>query len=301
MDLDLVVLGNLIVDDIVYESGETRMSQPGGATLYMGLTAPLWDLRVGLVSIAGKDFPSKILRALEDRGVELAGVHRSDEPGLRTWLLYEDGIRRVVHRLDGASHSQSSPTVNDIPAGWRPLVIHLAPMPFGLQRELVTELATKFDDEVLISLDPFELLTEEGSDQWHSLLSKIDFFFLSEDEMASREMRLEPEPVLRHLFVGRLRTILYKQGKAGGLVLRSDKASSLRWAGRADGVVDTTGAGDAFACGVLAGLIRDEPLVRALQRGVVSASFVIQGQGVEALLQATPTAAQERLETWFGP
>lgn len=300
MDLDLVVFGNLIVDDIVYESGETRMSQPGGATLYMGLTAPLWDLRVGLVSIAGSDFPSRMLRALEERGVELAGVRCSDEPGLRTWLLYEGGIRRVVHRLGGASHSQSSPTANDIPSAWQPLMVHLAPMPFGLQQELVTELTTKFDNEILLSLDPFELLTEEGFEPWCGLLSKIDLFFLSADEMASRQMRLEPEPFLRNLLVGRLQTILYKQGEAGGLVLRSDETPSLSWPGRADRVVDTTGAGDAFACGVLAGLIRDEPLVRALQRGVVSASFAIQGRGVEALLQATPAAAQKRLEAWFG-
>ncbi len=30
--LDLAVVGNLLVDDIVYEDGRTRMAQPGGAT-----------------------------------------------------------------------------------------------------------------------------------------------------------------------------------------------------------------------------------------------------------------------------
>ena len=299
MHLDLVVLGNLIVDDVVYESGETRMEQPGGATLYMGLTAHLWGLRVGLVSIAGRDFPSRMLRALEERGIDLAGVRRTDDPGLRTWLLYESGIRRVVHRLDGASHAQSSPTASDIPSQWQPEAIHLAPMPFGHQLELATELSTKLGNKVLLSLDPFELLTEEGLDQWQSLLSRVDLFFVSEDEVTSRKIRLDPQTFLRQLLVGRLGTILFKQGKTGGLVLRSGEAPNLRWDGRADRVEDTTGAGDAFACGVLAGLIRDEPVVRALQKGVVSASFAIQGQGVEALLDATPTAAQERLEAWF--
>ncbi len=129
-------------------------------------------------------------------------------------------------------------------------------MPFGQQLELATELSTKLGNKVLLSLDPFELLTEEGLDQWQSLLSRVDLFFVSEDEVTSRKIRLDPQPFLRQLLVGRLGTILFKQGKTGGLVLRSGEAPNLRWQGRADRVEDTTGAGDAFACGVLAGLIR---------------------------------------------
>lgn len=300
MHLDLVVLGNLIVDDVVYGNGETRMAQPGGATLYMGLAAHLWGLRIGVVSIAGSDFPIEMLQALEERGVDLAGVRRHDDRGLRTWLLYEGDIRRVVHRLDGATHEQSSPTAEDIPAHWRPLAIHLAPMPFALQHRLAMDLSARFGDEVLLSLDPFELLTDQGLDRWRDLLSRIDLFFVSEDEVASARTRRDPEPFLRSLIAGRPGTILYKQGRRGGLVLRSAADPTRRWPGRQTGVVDTTGAGDAFACGVLAGLVRDQPLPRALQWGIVSASFAIQGQGPEALMLATPAIAQDRLHSWFG-
>jgi sugar/nucleoside kinase (ribokinase family) len=301
MNLDLVVLGNLIVDDIVYDDGTTRMAQPGGAILYMGATAHLWDLRLGLVSIVGSDYPREMLRALEERGVDLAGVRRSNDPGLRTWLLYEGHIRRVVHRLDGPTHAQWSPTAKDIPAHWHPHAIHLAPMPLDLQRELATGLSEQLGGEVLLSLDPFELLTRESLDRWHRLLTLIDLFFVSQDELASGETPLDPERVLRRLMTGRLETVFYKQSEEGGQVLRTTKTPKLAWPGRAAVVVDTTGAGDAFACGVLAGLIRDQPLARALQWGVVSASFAIEGQGVETLLRATPDDAQQRLASWFGP
>jgi len=40
---DLVVLGNLLVDDMVFPDGRTRMAEPGGATLYAALGASLWD------------------------------------------------------------------------------------------------------------------------------------------------------------------------------------------------------------------------------------------------------------------
>lgn len=300
MQLDLVVLGNLIVDDIVYESGETRMAQPGGATLYMGLTAHLWGLRTGLVSIVGSDFPPSLLRALEDRRIDLTGVRISDHPGLRTWLLYEGGLRRVVHRMAAASHAEASPTVNDVPSHWQTRACHLAPMPFDLQNELAGDLSTRFGPEVLLSLDPFELLDEDARQEWQALLSQIDLFFVSEDEMASPAVRRNPVPFLRSLLGGRLQTVLFKQGDRGGSALGSAAGADRKWVGRADDVVDTTGAGDAFACGVLAGLIREQSLERALQWGAVSASFAIAGQGVEALLEATPAAAKERLEAWFG-
>ena len=301
MNLDLVVLGNLIVDDIVYDNGETRMAQPGGAVLYMGLTASLWEIRIGLVSVAGSDFPDPVLRALEQRRISLEGVRRSAEPGLRTWLLYEGDIRRVVHRLDGPTHRDSSPTAEDLPARWHPRALHLAPMPFDLQDDLATRLRIRCGEKALLSLDPFELLTGEGVEAWQRLLARVQLFFISEDELVCHRSGLDPERFLRTLVTGRLDTIFYKQGGRGGQVLGRTGFSQSRWPARAASVIDTTGAGDAFACGVLAGLLKNRPLERALQWGIVSASFAIQGQGIDGLLGANPALAQERLLDWFGP
>ena len=54
MSLDLVIAGNLLVDDIVYPDGRTRMGEAGGAALYMALAASLWDAKVGIAS-AGQE------------------------------------------------------------------------------------------------------------------------------------------------------------------------------------------------------------------------------------------------------
>ncbi len=298
--LDLVVLGNLIVDDIVYEDGRTRMAQPGGATLYMGLTAHLWNLRIGLVSVAGRDFPRQALDQLASHGVALEGVRQTDDPGLRTWLLYEGHLRRVVHRLDGATHDRASPRVHDIPESWRTRAIHLAPMPLDLQTEQVTQVRSRSGDLELLSLDPFELLTGRDLEPWHRLLAGVDLLLLSEDEIPDAEARASPEGLLRPLLRDRLDTILFKQADRGGLALQSSTDATLRWPARAETVTDTTGAGDAFACGVLAGLLQGRSLERSIQWGVVSASFVIQGQGAESLVRATPEMAQRRLSYWFG-
>jgi hypothetical protein len=99
---DLVVLGNLLVDDMVFPDGRTRMAEPGGATLYATLGASLWGLSAGVASVR--------VEALTARGVDLSGVRPLGRPGLRTWLLYEGARRQVIHRLDLPSHAEVSPT-----------------------------------------------------------------------------------------------------------------------------------------------------------------------------------------------
>ena len=73
---DLVLVGNLLVDDIVLADGRTLMAEPGGAVLHAALAASLWGCRAGIVSVAGTDYPSAALEALAARDVDLAGVRR---------------------------------------------------------------------------------------------------------------------------------------------------------------------------------------------------------------------------------
>ena len=95
----IVLLGNLLVDDVVFADGTTRMGQPGGALLYGALGATVWESRPGLVSVLGDDYPARILEKLQQRGADLAGVHPLRRSGVRTWLLYEEHARRLIHRL----------------------------------------------------------------------------------------------------------------------------------------------------------------------------------------------------------
>src|SRR5438552_7682656 len=142
MALDLVLLGNLLVDDIVLGDGVTRMGEAGGAMLYASLAARLWGARVGLVTIAGSDYPQAPLDALAERGIDLSGARPLGRPGVRTWLLHEPGGRRVLHHRGGPSHLEVSPALQDVPASYRGApAFHLSPMPIERQRELAAGIA----------------------------------------------------------------------------------------------------------------------------------------------------------------
>ncbi len=292
-----MLLGNLLVDDIVFPDGSTRMAQPGGALLYGALGAAIWGTSVGCVSLVGTDYPVPALDALEERGVDLSGVHKLPGPGVRTWLLYEGQLRRLIHRLGCPTHEQVSPGPEHIPHAWHAAsAFHVAPMPFAVQRRVVAALAAT--PGRFVSVDPHLPITEETLEDWRLALADADAFFPSQDELLLEGTRDDPRRVLPRLAAGRLRFIVFRQAASGGLLYDAREDRFHPWAGRAAKVVDPTGAGDAFAAGFVSAHVEGLPVAACLERGVVSASFAIEGLGVASLLGATRPEAEARSRGW---
>jgi sugar/nucleoside kinase (ribokinase family) len=300
----LVVAGNLILDDVVYEDGTTSLGQPGGAALFAALGASLWGVPTGIVSVVGDDYPGNILATLNRKGIDLAGVRRTSGTGMRTWLLYEGRRRQVVHHLSSPSHEQMSPSPADLPKAWRASACHLAPMPLTVQSDWLDAMATQ--PGVLVSLDPFDLVEEESLDSLRMVFDRTDLLLLSEDELLLEAALDRPERCLARLaspledVASRLKQIFLKRGARGGMAYDHASQEVREWRPRAAAVIDTTGAGDAFAGGLLAGLLQGRPLQIALRQAVVSASFALDARGADGLLQATPSKCAARSREWFG-
>ncbi|MDH3295605.1 MAG: carbohydrate kinase family protein [Acidimicrobiia bacterium] len=311
---EIAVLGNLIVDDIVYADGRTRMGLAGGAVTHFALGARLWNRSVGIVSVAGSDYPGDVMDGLAESGVDLDGVRRVDGPGMRSWLLYEGSRRRVVHRLSSPRHEDGSPDIGDIPAHWSPSVIHLAPMPLDRQRAWLRHLRPR--TSAILSVDPFALISEQTWDDCIDAFQGADVLLASEDEVL-----LCPDVDHRDRWFGSgIPWVLVKQGAGGGTVYDTAGREVQRWAARVATVVDPTGAGDAFAGGLAAGLAAGvaagraddagkggasrpsvrEPLNDALNKAVVSASFALESLDLRAMIDIEPSAAEARRAEWFG-
>jgi len=295
----VVALGNLLVDDLVFNDGSTRMGEAGGAVLHFALAGRLWPWQVGVVSIKGTDYPEWAFAALRERGVDVAGVRELEGPGLRSWLLYEDCRRQVVHRLDRPTHADVSPGPAAIPGAWCDApCLHLAPMPLSVQEAVTAAFPPR--PGRLVSLDPFVPLRPDTLSAWRELLQRVDVLFLSEDELQLGGPLDDPRTALCDLVGERPWLVLLKRGARGGLAwdVRGDRL--VPWPARASTVVDATGAGDAFAAGVLQGLLQGQPLERALARGVTTASFALEDWGPRGLLRASPDQSERRLREWFG-
>lgn len=298
MTPSLVLLGNLLVDDLVFADGRTRMAQPGGAILYGALGATLWGARPGLVSLLGEDYPHETLDRLQARGADLAGVHALGGRGVRTWLLYEGSQRRMIHRLGCPSHAEVSPQPVHIPAAWHAASsFHLAPMPFDVQRTLVRSLGGH--PARFVSIDPHLPITEQTLDDWRSVLADVDAFFPGDDELLLDGAQRDPRSALRRLAGGRLRFVVFTRGASGGLLYDARDDRFQGWTSRAETVMDPTGAGDAFAAAFVCAHLEGCAVEKCLRRAVVAAGFAIEAWGPEALFAATPADAAARLRRWF--
>ena len=295
----IVLVGNLLVDDVVLTDGTTRMGQAGGALLYGALGATLWESRPGLVSVLGDDYPAQALEKLQQRGVDLAGVQPLGRSGVRTWLLYEGDARRLIHRLGCPTHEEVSPSPALIPSEWTAArAFHLAPMPFDVQRELLT--ALRAHRPAFISVDPHLPVTEETLPEWRRALADADAFFPGEDELLLDGAHADPHRVLPRLVSGRLRFVVFKRGARGGVLYDAHDERFYSWDARSVVVVDQTGAGDAFGAGLILAHLEGLPVEACLQRAVVTASFAVAGWGPEALLAATRAEAEARVRQWYG-
>lgn len=115
-----------------------------------------------------------------------------------------------------------------------------------------------------------------------------DIFIPSIEEAAALCRLNDPEKIARHYLDWGTGKIVVKLDK-NGAYFQSGKESGYAPTFRADKVVDTRGAGNAFAAGLISGIIEDIPLSEAVIRANACGSIAIQSEG-----DCFPTAVQLR-------
>jgi sugar/nucleoside kinase (ribokinase family) len=290
---DLVCVGNFVVDDIVYADGRCRSAQPGGSVLYEALGARLWGANVGVVSIAGTDYPARTLKALETRGVDVAGVRSIETPGLCNWLLYEKRGRQIIRHLDSPRHEAVSPTPAQLPPhfsgarGWL-----IGPMPIERQLEWVSHLESGGDK--FVAVDPHRRVEAGSLDAWREVLARADAFFPSHEEVDLENAASGPLAALGALS-DRLRFVALKRASRGGTLLDARKRETIDWSAASETVVDSTGAGDAFAGAFVAAWLASGDVPAALNRARVAAGVAIENWGALGFFSLSNEMAAQRL------
>jgi ribokinase len=280
----VTMVGELGVDDIVFEGGPALWGQPGGGALYSALGARIWGARAAICAAVGETFPDEVLDRIARAGIDVSGVTRVPGDGFSQWLLYEaGGFRRQVPKSTGASLAE----LDRARPPWEQTVsasvdgVHVAPQTVAAQAEAI---AAATDRGVVATLD---LMVEPY----------IDLEPYRSGEVARGAAALLPNDVevrqiwgerpLEELFA-RLRDdaglgcLVVKRGADGARVLVDGEVVDVPAVACA--CVDPTGAGDAFCGGFLTGLIEAGDPVEAALRGAVSASFAVEVPGAEPLL-----------------
>jgi len=279
--LSILALGTLTLDTVETPAGR-RERAPGGSALYFaaaaGLLAP-----VRVMGVVGEDFPEDGLAALEERGAALDGVARVPGPTMSWHARYGPGLAaRETVAADRGVLTRWEPGV---PEAWRETpVVFLGSTDPGLQAAVLERARAP----ALVVADTMAHWIAERREEVEAVVARTDLFLASTEEC--RMLGNAPE-----ILAAGPRWVVEKRG-AEGAVLHGRGEGRAVPAFPVDRVVDPTGAGDAFAGGVV-GWIAAEPgkaaplrdtlspgeLGRALAAGAAAASFAVEGFSVEGM------------------
>jgi hypothetical protein len=312
---DLIIVGQVTVDDVVPASPGAWRRQIGGSSLYALAGARLWldPGRIALVARVGYDYPFDIDSLLGRVGVRHIALAKFPGEHLVEWLIYEaDGSRRSLPRnaelLDvGAEGDVGSgfsvgardplpyrqklldiaPTADEIPASWLPApAIHLCPQAGTRHRDSLRFLRSSAR---WISIDPSPHYSRElDPGALAQFLEGATAFLPSTQEVRSLLRNDTPEAVAIDLHQAGFPEVVLKRGAAPVVLATTGTSHSIPVIPTR--VVDPTGAGDSF-CGAYAAcrLLGHEP-VEAARRAAASAALVVGCSGVDAALRLTAPA-----------
>lgn len=297
---DLIILGQITIDDVVPASPGAWRRQIGGSSLYCLAGARLWldSDRIGLVARLGRDYPFDIEALLHSAQIHHYSLGRFDAEHLIEWLIYEpDGSRRSVPRnqglldvgAEGAAETQPylqklleiAPTALEIPSHWLPArALHLCPQVGGRHSDNLQWLRNQID---WISVDPSPHYSrDQPATELARFVAGASALLPSTLELRSQLQALSAEALV---------TQLHRAGVPEVVLKRADQPIVLAYGNtlevipvEARPVADPTGAGDSFCGAYAACRLRGFSPPQAALRAAASAALVVGCTGVEAAL-----------------
>ncbi len=267
----LLVAGSIALDSL---QGGRITDELGGSALYFSLAACRF-VPVTVVAPVGRDAEARVRKALDRPSIDLAGLAVLDAPTYRWFAEAAEGRNVDLGSLDSIYDVWSL----RLPVGYRGWAFIGSMRP---DRQL--EAAKHLAGCGLLAADAMRSYVEAAPEAARGILHLADWYFCNQEEFAALGGG-EPEAFrLRWELAG----LVLKHGPGGVTAYTTGGAVHVpAGTGR---VVDTTGAGDALAGGMLAAWLLDggqlSRIGEALQLGVDCASLAISDVGARALAAA---------------
>jgi ribokinase len=295
--IDIATIGWLTVDDIVLTDGTAHMGVPGGGALYSAIGARIWNESVGLHSVAGKPHVEDTRRRVAERGIDASAIGTIEGHGLELWLLHESEVhKQQVPRLTSSDPFELDRLRGPLPDHyWEARGFHIAPQ--GPESSITNaRTLSSLAGSPVVTMDILsDAFVDASLYRDLAFLSHLTAFLPSEAEVeriwrpASIEAWLRSHAVAHKCHMGA------KLGARGALLCEATSGAILHVPALPVSVVDTTGAGDGFCGGFLAGLVAGKPLSTCAAMAAVSASYVVEACGALGTPRPDPAERDERL------
>lgn len=299
--MDMVTF-TVIVDDIVYPDGHSRMACLGGGGPQTAFGGKIWADeadKIGIASGIGSDFPFPCKKWLEDMGIDSSGLLMWSSPSFRAWQILElDGRRTQVWRVSVGDEvwDMLRPPLCSLPMTYRNAkVYHVGVHPSGRDVGFIWELRNSGAE--IVSIETYtHALDIVSRSELMALGSAGNIFSTNEMEAASLVGPGSPLEMIERITELGAEVVTLRRGPSGSIVHRSDTRetweipafhtictlinSPVQGEIMMENVVDPTGCGNTFCGAFLIGWWKTRDLLIAGLWGSVAASFMAEYEGL---------------------
>jgi sugar/nucleoside kinase (ribokinase family) len=289
---DILVVGSLAYDD-VQTPFERRRSVLGGAASYFALASVLYG-RVHMVGVVGDDFETADLERLRRRGIDIDGIERRSGRSFRWFGRYDYDM----------STAETLNTDLGVFGDWRPQVpegLRDVPSVFlaNIDPEIQLDVLGQIRAPTLVAMDTMNYWLEYKKPQVAEVMSRSHIVCLNEAEARQFAQTFSIIRAAQQILALGPKALVIKRGEHGAMLFTSDGGMFWSPAYPLEKVQDPTGAGDAFAGGLVGHLAasgRADPdeIRRAVVHGTVCASFAVETFSVDGVEAATADALEGR-------
>ena len=272
----------LVGDDFSVKAGNMlkhfeHSMAPGGSAANTIHGLAKCGVETGYIGFTGNDEVGLFFEeSMKSAGVKPIMFHDDVPSGIAHAIISPDGERTFATNLGAAVLLNESHLTLDIFKGWDYCYVEgylIANRPLF---EKAIKLAKQAGCKVVLDLASYNVV-EDNRDFLMNLLPDIDIVFANEEE-AKALTHSTPEDALE--FIAKNCEIsVVKVGKRGSLIKRGEE--KVQVGVNKVNVVDTTGAGDMYAAGFMAGLIFGYDLKKCGELGNCLAENVIQNIGAK--------------------
>jgi sugar/nucleoside kinase (ribokinase family) len=291
--MPVLVVGSVALDSVETPAG-SRREQLGGSASYFSLAASVYG-PVRMVGVVGTDFPDAHMSLLRRSGLDLGGLKVEEGKTFRWEGVYaKDMNERTSLRTDLNVflnfHPDLPPAYLDTPC------VFLANIDPVLQMEVLDQL----DNPVLVCLDTMNYWITSKREQLLAALRRVQVILLNDTEamlLTGADNVLKAAEGIRMMGPS---VVVVKRGEFGALA-RTEQGWFSVPAVPLEAPQDPTGAGDAFAGGLIGFLARgggelEESRLRlGLAHGAAVASFAVERFSVTGLVDLTSARINQRV------
>jgi ribokinase len=281
---EIVVIGRINVDVVMqvgripakneHVTSKQGLISFGGSASNFAAQAARLGVRTGIVGCVGDDlYGQQALKDLSNAGVDTSSVLVLDNQPTGIFFLAEqkNGDRVVVSEPGANRFLEKHVLDEDLLA--KSTVVHLAGA-FPMMTSRIQEVSTA--NGMIFSFDPGRAA---GSLDFKSILRRTDLLFLNQGELR-KYFKINPnEKALKSLARTIPGIVVVKKGKRGAAA--TDGFEYCTSPVFDVPVVDTLGAGDAFAAGFVTAWTRSERIEQALHVGNAVAALTITKKGAQ--------------------